>query len=338
MSNGITLSSTTPQSWLPANALLNVKKQASLILANSANTNVDKIEAQLLTLAETNTKLAADVRTEVMSRLSPVQQGELGRLHDNKTKMASDVQAVMKGLTKLEIIKPSETDVELLLKAGSSVKETKEFFVSVDKEIKTARAMSQAPEKTDVQKKGGAVDVSRLAFDEDNNGVAYYTKEEPRELKELKQKYPDIAAKINYLDKLAKDQTFTGWTLPPYQTGQEMGYSISMKGSQIITRFIEGEVNKGTIENKQVQHLLGPFKEGAKLLVVAHTHSAPVHDLYGKVWIKGAFAKSGPSNPDEAMAFKYKDTFFFLHQKSHTLGTWETVYFGPKANLFKDPR
>jgi hypothetical protein len=115
MSNGFSIVPNTPQNWtLPkiSDAPMDVRQQASMILANArhdantsdivkaailpdsvqaaAFTNIDKVEAQLDELAQTNPKLAADVRAEVMTKLNPVQQGELQRVQDGNMKMGPD--------------------------------------------------------------------------------------------------------------------------------------------------------------------------------------------------------------------------------------------------------
>jgi hypothetical protein len=115
MANTINPFATTPQNWTltpTRNAPLEVKQQAAVILAGASYTpnqgdlikamilpdsakagafvNIDKIEVQLDELASTNPKMAADVRAEVMTRLNPVQQGELLRVQEGVMKMGID--------------------------------------------------------------------------------------------------------------------------------------------------------------------------------------------------------------------------------------------------------
>ncbi len=114
MSNNINpFAAPTSNSWTPPNNTpLNVRQAAATILADApfapnqgdlmkamifpdttkaaAFLNMDKVEAQLDTLAETNPAFAADVRAEVMSKLNPVQQGELTRVQEGKMVMGPD--------------------------------------------------------------------------------------------------------------------------------------------------------------------------------------------------------------------------------------------------------
>jgi hypothetical protein len=106
MSNGFSIVPNTTSNFTLLNAnnsSLNAGNAATMILLNAPALNgglkelklggpynIQKIEAQLDSLAETNPKFADTVRAEVMKSLSPVERGQLEGVRDGIMKMGPD--------------------------------------------------------------------------------------------------------------------------------------------------------------------------------------------------------------------------------------------------------